>query len=182
MTVDTSRVGSRRALSLLTIDDLSAEVVRIVAVASAEKVYSLGNWTPAQVLWHIGKLIELSFDGFPFRYQRGPAWITRLIRFLSWRWLIWLAFRPGFQNPSYAAVLEPSPALTLAEAAAYFRQQIGRIRRGERMTQASGVEGTYSHEEWVYIHLRHAELHLSFLVEEGNSPAQAPAPGSAGDP
>jgi hypothetical protein len=167
MTVDTGRVSTRRRVRLQTIEDLSAAAERIVAAAAAGKVRPLGNWTPAQVLWHIGKLIELSFDGFPFRYQRGPAWITRLIRFLSWRWLIWLAFRPGFQNPSYAAVLEPNPGLALDEAVAYLRQQLGRIRKGERMTQASGVEGTYSHEEWVYIHLRHAELHLSFLALEG---------------
>jgi hypothetical protein len=36
--------------------------------AATGKVQSLGNWSPAQVLWHIGRLIELSFNGFPFRY------------------------------------------------------------------------------------------------------------------
>jgi hypothetical protein len=44
------------------------------------------------------------------------------------------------------------------------RQQIGRIRGGERMTQECSVDGPYSHEQWVQIHLRHAELHLSFLT------------------
>jgi hypothetical protein len=32
------------------------------------------------------------------------------------------------------------------------------------MTQASGVEGPYTHDQRLYIHLRHAELHLSFLA------------------
>jgi hypothetical protein len=35
------------------------------------------------------------------------------------------------------------------------------------MTQACSVEGPNSHEQWVYIHLRHDELHLSFLAIEG---------------
>jgi hypothetical protein len=108
--------------------------------------------------------MELSFDGFPFRYRRGPTWITRLFRLLAWRWLIALAFRPGFRNPPEAATLEPEPSVSLEEAAAYLKRQIARVRAGERMTQECSVEGPYTHEQWVYIHLRHAELHLSFLV------------------
>jgi hypothetical protein len=74
--------------------------------------------------------------------------------------------RPGFSNPSEAAALEPDPALALDTAAAFLRRQIARLRSGERMTQECSVEGPYSQEQWVYIHLRHAELHLSFLVVE----------------
>ena len=41
------------------------------------------------------------------------------------------------------------------------------------MTQQCSVEGPYTHEQWVYIHLRHAELHLIFLVgEEGLGPTK----------
>jgi hypothetical protein len=78
-----------------------------------------------------------------------------------------LAFRPGFRNPPEAAVLKPDASLTLDVATAYFRQQNARIRRGERMTQECSIDGPYSHEQWVYIHLRHAELHLSFLTLDG---------------
>jgi len=147
-------------------DDLLAEVDRVTAAAAAGRVRSLGNWSPAQVLWHIGRFIELSFDGFPFRYRPGPAWIIRLLRILAWRWLIALTFRPGFRNPPEASVLEPDPSLALPVAAAYLKQQIARIGGGERMTQQCSVEGPYAHEQWVYIHLRHAELHLSFLAIE----------------
>jgi hypothetical protein len=164
--VDTRRVTRRRALRLETVDDLAAEVDRLVAAAAAGRVRAMGNWSAAQVLWHLGKLIELSFDGFPFRYRRGPAWVTRLFRLVAWRRLIALAFRPGFRNPPEAAVLEPDRSLALDAAAGYLRQQIARMRSGERMTQECAVEGPYSHRQWVYIHLRHAELHLSFLQAE----------------
>ena len=167
VTVDTGRVGKRRIVRLPRLDDLTAEVERITLAAVAGKVRSLGNWSPAQAIWHIGKLIELSFDGFPFRYRRSPKWAIRAIRLLSWRWLIALAFRPGFRNPPEAAILEPDASLTLDVATAYFRQQIARIRGGERMTQECSIDGPYSHEQWVYIHLRHAELHLSFLALDG---------------
>ena len=162
--IDTGRVRKRRAIRLQTVDDLLAEVERVTAAADAGEVRPLGNWSPAQVLWHIGKLIELSFDGFSWRYRRGPQWITRPFRFLAWRWLIRLAFHPGFKNPPEAVVLEPPAEISLKDAAAYLRRQIERIRNGEQMTQESAVEGPYSHSQWVYIHLRHAELHLSFLA------------------
>jgi hypothetical protein len=146
------------------VDELEAEVDRVAAAAAAGEVRPLGNWSPAQVFQHLGKLMELSFDGFPFHYRRGGRWITLFLRRFAFRWLIALAFRPGFQNPPEAAVLEPDPSVPLDVAVAYLRRQIGRIRGGERMAQACSVEGPYAHEEWVSIHLRHAELHLSFLT------------------
>jgi hypothetical protein len=79
--------------------------------------------------------------------------------------MIRLAFRPGFQNPPEASALEPAE-VSLKEAATALRRQIARIHRGERMTQEAAVEGPYSPEQWLYIHLRHAELHLSFLAIE----------------
>jgi hypothetical protein len=160
----TRRIANRRVVRLQTIEDLLAEIDRIVEAERAGRLRPLGGWSGAQVLWHIAKFIELSFDGFPFRYRRGPDWLTKLARLVAWRWLIALAFRPGFRNPPEAALLEPDARLSLDVAAAFLREQIGRIRSGERMTQCCSVDGPYSHEQWVYIHLRHAELHLSFLA------------------
>jgi hypothetical protein len=161
--IDTRSVTNRRVVHLRTLNHLTAEIERIIAAASVGQLRTLGNWTPAQVLWHIGKLIELSFDGFPFRYEIKPRWLVRLMRFLSWRYLIALAFRPGFQNPSYAVVLEPDPSLSLDDASGYLKRQLARIHSGEQMTKEASIEGPYTHEQWIYIHLRHAELHLSFL-------------------
>jgi hypothetical protein len=165
--IDTRRVAGRRAVCLRTIDDLAAEVEWVLATDAAGKLQSLANWSPAQILWHIGRLIELSFDGFPFRYRRAPAWITRVFRLLAWRRLIALAFRPGFQNPSEAASLEPDPLITLIDAAPYLKHHLSRIQNGEQMTQECSTDGPYTHVQWVYIHLRHAELHLSFLAAKG---------------
>jgi hypothetical protein len=93
-------------------------------------------------------------------------WAARLLRMLSWRWLLALAFRPGFRNPPVAAAVEPQPAVSLAEAVRYVHRQLERISSGDRMTAANPSMGPLSHEEWVEVHLRHAELHLSFLVFE----------------
>ena len=164
---ETRSAGARRVVRLHTIDDLVAEVNRIVAAAGADRVRSLGNWTPAQALQHLGRMIEFSFDGFPFRYPWRFRCAAALLRLISWRWLVALAFRPGFKNPPEAAALEPDLTVSLDEAAEYLRRQLQRIRSGERMSKASPVEGRISHDQWVYAHLRHAELHLSFLDFDG---------------
>lgn len=153
----------RRAIHLNTIDDLAAEVERLVEAAASGRVQSLGRWSTAQALWHVGRMIEFSFDGFPFRYRRGLKWLTLILRAVAWRWLIRMALRPGFKNPPYAAALEPDQTVTLEAAAERIRRQIARIQNGEQMTQACSIEGPYTHEQWVYTHLRHAELHFGFL-------------------
>lgn len=162
--INTRRVKNRRKVRLKTMEDLVAEVDRLRSAAAAGSAKQLGNWSPAQVLWHIGKLIQLSFDGFGWRYRHGPEWTMRLMRWISWHWLIAMAFRPAFKNPPEAAVLEPDLRAEFNDAADFLLQQVRRIHSGEQMTQSCSVDGPYSHEQWIYIHLRHAELHLSFLL------------------
>jgi hypothetical protein len=164
VTARTRRPDGFRQVRLPTLEDLILEIDRVNAATFAGTVRSLGNWTPAQILWHIGRLMELSFDGFPFRYRRGPTWVVRLFRLFAWRWLIALAFQPGFINPTEAMTLEPAPSILLEEATLYLKRQIERIERGERMTKECSLEGPYTHDQWIYIHLRHAELHFGFLV------------------
>jgi hypothetical protein len=144
-------VSTRRQVQLVSIADLVREVDRVVAAAQAGRVRPVGNWSAAQVLQHIGRLIEFSLDGFPFRYPWHLRWTARLIRCLSWRLLLSLAFRPGFRNPPQAAALEPDPAVTPDEAASYLRRQLARIQAGEQMTQPSPAEGPYrtSNGSWL---------------------------------
>jgi hypothetical protein len=42
--------------------------------------------------------------------------------------------------------------------------QPSRAPTGELMLSANPSMGPLSHDEWIQVHLRHAELHLSFLV------------------
>ena len=161
--VNTRAVAGRRVLHLDTLDDLSQEVNRVIAATAAGRVRPLGNWSSAQVLWHLGRLIEFSVDGFPFRYNWALRAACRILSTVSWRWCINLAFRPGFRNPRGAQALEPDPSVSLEAAATFLREQIARIPRGARMTQPSPTGERVSHEQWIYVHLRHAELHLSFL-------------------
>jgi peptidoglycan/xylan/chitin deacetylase (PgdA/CDA1 family) len=167
-------VRVRRPIHLQSPSDLLAEVDRIQASASAGSVRPSGNWTAAQAFQHLAKFIEYSFDGFPFRYPwpyRVMVWLIR--RVLPWGWLLKLTFRPGFTNPPVVArAVDPDAAVTLEHAGQALRRQIRRILDGERMVQRSPTGERMTHEQWVDGHLRHAELHLSFLHLEPDLPAE----------
>ena len=148
---------------MLSVDDLRAEVERLAMAARSGRVRSSGNWSVAQMFQHVGRLIEFSFDGCPFRYPWWLRWPARVLGAVAWRRMIALAFRPGFRNPPAAAALEPDQDVPHDTAAAYIRAQLDRVLQGEQMTQPGPIGDVRSHDQWVYVHLRHAELHLGFL-------------------
>ena len=170
----------RRPIHLQSPSDLLAEVDRIQASASGGSVRPSGNWTAAQTFQHLAKFIEYSFDGFPFRYPWPLRVVSWMVGQLSWRWLLRLAFRPGFTNPRVASAVEPDAAVTLEQAGHCLRRQVRRILDGERMVRRSPTGELLSHEQWVECHLRHAELHLGFLHLEPDVPA-GPAAAPDGD-
>jgi hypothetical protein len=166
---------ARRQIHLQSPADLLAEVDRIAASASVGLVRPSGNWTAAQVFEHLAKFIEYSFDGFPFMYPWPMRFASWVVGTISWRWLMQLAFRPGFTNPRVAAAVEPDAGVTLKQAAQSVRKQLRRILDGEQMVQRNPTGELPSHEQWVECHLRHAELHLGFLHVESDVSADSAA-------
>jgi hypothetical protein len=84
-------------------------------------------------------------------------------KWVAWRPFIDWVFQPGRVLPAYAEPLLPDPWADFDIATARLHAALARIERGERMTASSPWEGALTHEQWLYSHLRHAELHLSFL-------------------
>jgi len=162
--VKTGQAAGRRDLRFESMEDVLADVGKILC---APHVATLGNWSPGQAMQHVGRLIRFSLDGFPFQ---APLWM-RLIGPL----LKPLAMRDkpmpaGFPLRGATRALEPDPSVPLEEGAEELRTHATRVINGERMEARSPVFGRMSHEDWVRLHLRHAALHLSFLLPE--SPEQ----------
>lgn len=151
---------ARRRIRLENVGQLADEVEQLLESAMANRLESHGNWTLAQTLQYLGKNIEFSFDGFPFRYPWHLRLACRLLSLVSWRLMIAVAF-PVHQNRCSTTALEPQPAVMLAESLVYFRRQLDRIRQGERMRARSPTGGKLTSPQWEHIHLRHAKLHLS---------------------
>src|SRR5262245_33582863 len=159
--VDTGKVVGRRALRFESVDQILADVDRLVEAERAGRLRRLGNWTLGQTLGHLATWAEYSFDGAPIK---APFFI---------RWAIWLRKRSFLYGPMRAGIkipgiqggtlaIEPMP---LDEALTRMRRAMVRLQR-EAPPAASPILGLLTHEEWIALHSRHAELHLSFLIAE----------------
>jgi len=148
--------GQRRTLHFDALGDLSAELDRLESAHAADTLRSTGNWSPGQILQHLADVHRMSFEGVGFRLALPLRVLGRLMkgRALS------RGMRPGFKAP---AGLAPDPDVDFDAALGNLREQISRCDRGQRMTQRSPILGPMSHEDWVRLHCRHAELHLGFL-------------------
>ncbi len=151
--VDTKK-AQRRPLRFNSLDDVRAEIDRL---ASCE-VRSTGNWTPAQAIDHLAAIIEGSLDGIP---AQAP-WFVRLLAPTFRNKALHQGIQPGIKLSGDMLRVMPSDDVTIDKAMARINRIFERLDRGEKMLQPSPVFGRMTHEDWCNLHMRHAELHLSF--------------------
>ncbi|MBN8596095.1 MAG: DUF1569 domain-containing protein [Planctomycetes bacterium] len=164
-TVDTAKVrvapGEARDLRFNTPDDALAEADRIEKAEREGRLKQIGNWSAGTVFDHLATWIDYSYDGFPPKLN--PPWIIRFIlkfqknKFLNDRMPRGVKI-PGIQGGTLA-----TQAVAFEDGVRHFRTSMERLKR-ERPTQRSVLFGEMTHEEWIKGNLRHAELHMSYLV------------------
>ena len=155
MPVNTKTVAGRRELHFTNLDEILAEAERV----AAGKHRMLGNWSLGQILWHLAKVMNGSIDGVPVR----PGLIMRLIGPLMKRGMLAKSMPPGFQLPANFAKIFGPPETSAADGLTIFREAIGR-QNNETHREPSPFLGKMTAEDYVQLHCRHAELHLSFVV------------------
>ena len=154
--VETKKVTDRRTLAFEQLSDIAADIDAL----DGQTLRSTGNWTPAQNLQHVSKIIQCSIDGFGD--AKAPLLFRTIARFFKGVALR-KTFGAGFKLPSGLSQFLPDDDVTWEQATAEFRTLMDRLTDGARMTQRSPVLGPMTHEDWVRLHCRHAELHLSFV-------------------
>jgi hypothetical protein len=159
--VDTGKVAGRRTLRFESIDQMMAQVDRLVEAERAGRLKRLGNWTLGQMLGHLAGWAEYSYTGSPLTPPLFIKWILRLQK------------RKFFKGPMWAGVKIPGvPGGTLATKNLPLDKALGRLQKVmarlkvETPTIPHAIFGPLPHDKWIAINLRHAELHLSFLVLE----------------
>jgi hypothetical protein len=121
-----------------------------------------GNWSLGQTLAHLAKAMDMAVDGMPFRVP----WFIRLVGPWLKNRMLSKPMPPGFKLPQHAqAHLVPPPSGT-EDGLAALRRSIDRFRAGPRKPKHD-ILGRMSDDDWVRLQLRHAELHLSFAVLDG---------------
>ncbi len=126
---------------------------------AAGKFRTLGNHTYPQILKHLALIMHGSIDGID---SKAP-WIVRLIMPLFKKRILSKTMSAGFKLPADAEGMLWPEASSLAEALDDFRKGIHRLQT-ESKREPSPFLGKLTREEWDQLHLRHAELHMGFVV------------------
>jgi hypothetical protein len=156
MTVDTKTVKGRRRLSFSSHD----QVIEHVRKLATQPTHQLGNWTLGQICTHLAKAMDSAIDGSSFR----PSWLVRTVAPWIKNRVIAKGMSPGFQLPPNAASLLP-PSTDNDAGIAALEKSIARFQ-SDPTRKPHGAFGPMTNQEWNDLLLRHAELHLSFIVPD----------------
>jgi hypothetical protein len=158
--IHTKWVKDRRKLRFESLDDAVRDAAALVDAQRRGTLRATGNWALGQTLGHLAYWANAPFDGYPDLPR--PPWFIRLLLPLM---------RNGFLNKRMPAgvVLRSVPggtfgidAMTPDEGLAKMRAAFARLAN-QVPTRENPIFVKMSHEDWIKLNLRHAELHLSFL-------------------
>ncbi|MDB5385648.1 MAG: hypothetical protein JWM11_1294 [Planctomycetaceae bacterium] len=160
MAVIAAKVSNRRVLRFADFSELLADAERV----ATHPCQQLGNWTVGQTLEHLALTAAWPFDG-PGSFK--VPWFVRylIVPFIK-NGIMTQPMAPG-RKLSKAAEKEsvPAPDFDKMEALEHLRRNLERFKT-ETPHYAHPALGKLAFQEWVALTLRHAELHLSFLVPE----------------
>ncbi len=159
--VDTGKVADRRVLRFESIDQVLAEVDRLAEAERAGRLRRLGNWTMGQTLGHLASWMEYGYTGTPLKVPFFIKWVLRLRK----RKFLHGPMQAGVKIPGVEGGTLATDPVPLDEGLGRFRRAAERLK-AEAPTAPSAVFGPLTHEEAIALNLRHAELHLGFLVPE----------------
>jgi hypothetical protein len=155
MPVNTAKVHGRRQLDYKSFEELLADAERM----SAGDVKALGNWSPGQIFKHLANMYNGSIDGLPVTFP----WAFRMLVKLFKKKLINGSMPAGYKMKPENAMITESPPISSEEGLAALRAAVARLQR-ESHRARHPLMGDLSKEEWDKVHLKHASLHMSFLV------------------
>ena len=151
---NTNQVTGRRTLRFESLNEMLADA----ELLASGPVRTLGNWSPGQIFEHLARAFTLPLDGVVLPVPFYIRWGARLMlgRFLRNGLPAGMALTGKTKE-----ALVPQATTTEAGIAA-LQKAIARWKVKTAVPDHS-VFGTVTDEQFTQIHLRHAELHLSFL-------------------
>ena len=156
MTVNPKTVQGRRNLEFSSLDQIVADAERLVA---ANNTQTVGNWSLSHLLSHLAMTVNSSIDGFT---MKAPLFVRIIVPFFK-KGALRNRMSPGIQLPKSALAVAYPEVASAQMALDQLRQAIARTK-SERMEATHPAFGRMTHDEWVILHLRHSEMHLSFAV------------------
>ena len=131
--------------------------------------HTVGKWSFGQICQHLAKAMNASIDGFGFQ---APWFVRWLIAPMVKNSFLIKPMKPGFKLPKKGAVLLPDDSIAAEEGLRQMKAAVERLSH-ETPTALHPAFGKMASEEVMQLHLRHCEMHMSFIVpsENGQSPS-----------
>jgi hypothetical protein len=160
----TAEQTQRRSIEFATLDEVRAD---IEALAAGSYV-TVGKWSFAQILDHLASSLNCSLDGFPFKASFFVRWFVAPMIKNS---ILTREMKPGFKLPKKFSSYLPTEECTMDEA---LPKVLAAIKRFETELPLADHPffGKMASEEWMNLHVRHAELHMSFVVPTASAGEQ----------
>ncbi len=158
---NTAKITDRRTLRFANLAEVIADAEKIAASERAGTLRRTGNWSVGQNFNHIAGFMEYAYDGYPAGLGNPPAIIRWILKFQKNKYV-----HGGMPAGVYIPKVTNG---TVGQEDGPTDQALARLRRAaERMqktapTQPNAIFGPMTHDEWMQMNCRHAELHFSFL-------------------
>jgi hypothetical protein len=148
----------RRTLHFTSMDDIMRDAEKLAAAERNGKLRQLGKWTLGQACGHLAAWINYGFDGTPANVPLIIRLFARPLR----RRFIYKPLHPGGRLPKIPGGTLATEVLPTDEGLARLRLACNRLKNDVPKIP-NAVFGQLNADEWRNLHMRHAELHLSFL-------------------
>ena len=163
--VDSRKVKDRRHPRFNDVDEAIRDAQALAQAERQGTLRAVGNWELGQAVGHVAYWARAPFEGYP--PMRRPPWLLRVITALLKRRLLTHGFPAGVRipgTPEGTFGLDRMPTdQALEELRAAFARLASQPPPGE-----NPVFGPLSHDEWIKLNLRHAELHFGFFHSVGH--------------
>ena len=158
--ISTRKVKNRRKLRFESFDDAVRDAEMLAEAERDGTLRPLGNWQLEQAIGHLASWARYPLDGYPPLPE--PPWLLRVIAPLFKGRFLNKGLPAGGRIPSIPAGTLATEPLETDRALAELREAFPRLL-SQAPTVSNPILGSMTHEEWIKLNLRHAELHLSFF-------------------
>lgn len=156
--IDTGKVAGRRQVHYESLDDVLADAERLAGVPHR----TLGNWSLGMISKHIATALDMGIDG---NVPGIPGPLRPIVRMLLLNKMLASGMPAGRKLPQKPArVLMPSDTSD-QEGIDLLRKSIARWHSNSTR-KPHPFFGQLTPEQWDRLELRHAELHMSFVVPQ----------------
>ena len=161
-TVNT-KMARRRLVAYVSLADFMKDLEKVEAAHRAGTLKQLGNRGAGPIFGHLAVSIRGSIDGMDGLKGAAPLWLRVIGPYVKTRVLA-RPLQPGLRLNAIAESALWDDTLAFEAGLRELRAQIARASApGTQPGAMHPIFGKMSGREWGVFHLRHAELHMSFL-------------------